>query len=129
MTACPPLLVFTISTLCFLAASARTLTPARAGAARRLLLAATARGNAPTKDDDGSDVEAEAPRARAVEVAERRPDAKAVAVEVPAAHKAAIAGGLAVAGEEREEWGDWGVMSGGRRIAGSSITAVEKEED
>jgi hypothetical protein len=64
-----------------------------------------------------------------VEVAERRPDAKAVAVEVPAAHKAAIAGGLAVAGEEREEWGDWGVMSGGRRIAGSSITAVEKEED
>ena len=93
MTACPPLLVLTITTLFFLA-SARTVTPASRAAARRLLLAATARGNAPTKD--GSDVE-EGPRGRAVE-ADRRLDAKAVAVEAAAAHKA-IAGG--VAGEER----------------------------
>ena len=97
MTACPPLLVLTITTLFFLA-SARTVTPARraaaGAAARRLLLVATARGNAPTKD--GSDVE-EGPRGRAVE-ADRRLDAKAVAVEAAAAHKA-IAGG--VAGEER----------------------------
>jgi hypothetical protein len=68
---------------------------AGAGAARLLLLAATARGNAPTKYR--SDVEAEGPRGRAVE-AERRPDAIAVAVDAAAAHKA-IAGG--VAGEER----------------------------
>lgn len=90
MTACPPPLVFTISTL-FLA-SARTVTVARAAAAAAaarllLVLAATAHGNAPTKDD-GSDVE-EGPRGRAVE-ADRRPDAEA--------HRA-IAGG--VAGQER----------------------------
>jgi hypothetical protein len=96
MTACPPPLVFTISTL-FLA-SARTVTVARAAAAAArllLVLAATAHGNAPTKDD-GSDVE-EGPRGRAVE-ADRWADAEAVAVEAAAAHRA-IAGG--VAGQER----------------------------